>query len=186
MTATKTRHEMVRIIGNGAAGATVVNMAGTAAFYAEVTTAVYELRWMMLAVVALVAVDFVSGLTASVRLRGEDFRFSRAGRRTFGKLLEYFGYLLVGVAVGKGLEPLGLLGYVKVAALGLCFAVLFEVDSIAGHVCDLHGIKARFSIKRLFISLIKRKDKDLGEAVEDALETDGKEVENGTYGKKDS
>ena len=167
------------------AGGTTAMTVVPATFYSEVTTAVYELRWMMLAVVALVATDFITGLTASVRLRGDDFRFSRAGRRTVGKLLEYFGYLLLGVALGKGLEPLGL-EYVKAAAVGLCLAALFEVDSIAGHVCDLHGIKARFSIKRLFISLVKRKDKDLGEVVEDALETDGKEVENGTYGKKDS
>ena len=39
-----------------------------------------------------------------------------------------------------------------------------------GHVCALHGIKNKFSVKRFIIALIKRKDKELGEAVEDAME----------------
>lgn len=160
------------------AGGTLAMAAVPSTFYAEVTTAVYELRWMMLAVAALVAVDFVSGLAASVRLRGEDFRFSRAGRRTAGKLLEYFGYLLIGVAVGKGLEPLGAFTYLQLSAVCLGFAALWEVDSITGHICDLHGIRARFSIKKLLIALIKKRSKDVGEAVEAAM--DGKETTNET------
>ena len=158
-----------RLSAGGAVCTAIIGTVTTGPFYAELTSAVYDLRWMVLAVAVLVAVDFVSGLTASVRLKGEDFRFSRAGRRTLAKLIEYYGYLLVGVVLGKSLEPLGLLTHTQFAAVGLCAATLFEVDSIAGHVCDLHGIKARFSVKRLFISLIKRKDKDLGEAVEDAM-----------------
>lgn len=158
----------------GAVVAAITGTVATGSFYNEMTAAVYGLRWMVLAVAVLVAVDFVSGLTASVRLKGEEFRFSRAGRRTLAKLLEYYGYLLVGVTLGKSLEPLGLLDYVQFAAVGLCFAVLWEVDSIVGHICDLHGIKARFSLKRLFISLVKKKDRALGEAVEEAMEDDNK------------
>ena len=101
----------------GAASATVTAVVAANAFYAELTAAVYELRWMILAVVVLVVADFVTGLTASVRLKGEDFRFSRAGRRTGAKLLEYFGYLIIGVALGKGLEPLGMFTYMQFSAL---------------------------------------------------------------------
>lgn len=153
----------------GAASGTVTAVVAANAFYAELTAAVYELRWMILAVVVLVVADFVTGLTASVRLNGEDFRFSRAGRRTMGKLLEYFGYLIIGVALGKGLEPLGMFTYMQFSAVCLGFAALWEVDSIMGHICDLHGITAHFSIKKLLIALIKKKDKSLGEAVEEAM-----------------
>ena len=152
------------------ATATLTTVISANAFYSELTSAVYGLRWMILAIVVLVVTDFVAGLTASVRLKGEDFRFSRAGRRTCAKLLEYFGYLIIGVALGKGLEPLGMFTYMQFSAVCLCFAALWEIDSIMGHVCDLHGIKAHFSIKKLLIALIKKKDKGLADAVEEAIE----------------
>lgn len=154
----------------GTAAATAGAVVSVNAFYAELTAAVYELRWMVLAVVVLVAADFITGLTASVRVKGEDFRFSRAGRRTCAKLAEYFTYLVIGVTLGRGLEPLGLFTYLQSAAVGLGVAALWEIDSIMGHVCDLHGVKARFSIKKLFIALVKKKDKAVGEAVEEAME----------------
>ena len=58
------------------------------------------------------------------------------------------------------------------AAVGLGFGCLWEVDSIVGHVCVLHGVKSKFSIKRLIISLLKRKNKEVGEAIEEALKND--------------
>ena len=47
-----------------------------------------------------------------------------------------------------------------------------------GHVCELHGVKNRFSIKCLIIALIKKKDADMGDAVEEAW------GENDMYGKE--
>ena len=41
-----------------------------------------------------------------------------------------------------------------------------------GHVCALHGVQWKFSVKKLLIALIKRKSPDLGEAVEEAMEDD--------------
>lgn len=153
-----------------AAPLAVLNTVSVTAFYDEVVHAMYGLRWMLLAVAVLVAADFITGLTASVRIKGEDFRFSRAGRRTFGKLMEYYGYLILGVVLGKSvMEPLGVCGYVTCSAVFTAFAALWEADSILGHVCDLHGVKARFSVKRMLIYLIKSRDRGLGDAVEDAL-----------------
>lgn len=164
-----------------AAPLTVLNAMSVTAFYGEVTHAMYELRWMLLAVAALVAVDFITGLTASVRIKGEDFRFSRAGRRTFAKYIEYYGYLILGVVLGKSvMEPLGLCGYVTCSAVCTAFAALWEIDSILGHVCDLHGVRARFSVKRVIIFLIKSRDRRLGEAVEDVL--DGGDSDKGDNG----
>lgn len=141
----------------------------SAAFYSEIMDVLFELRWMILLITVLVISDFVLGLTASVRLRGEDFRFSRAGRRTSAKLMEHFQYLLWGLLLGKAIfEPLGLCGHVTACALAACLPVVWEADSIAGHICDLHGIKARFSIKRIIIRLIKRKIPEIGDAVEEA------------------
>lgn len=159
---------MTRTAANGAPSVVLGTM-GTMAFYHELQVAVYELRWMLLATVALVVVDFFTGLADSVKIKGEDFRFSRAGRRTFVKLIEYFGYLLIGLVVGKSItEPLGICDYVKCSAVVSLFAVAWEIDSIKDHVCRLHGIDNKISVKKLIISLLKSKNRDIGEAVEDA------------------
>ncbi len=139
------------------------------ALYTELMTALFELRWMVLLIAVMVISDFILGLTASVRLRGEDFRFSRAGRRTGAKLMEHYQYLLWGLLMGKAiLEPLCVCNYVTACAVFACLPVLWELDSIAGHICDIHGVKVRFSIKQLIIAIVKKKNPELGNAVEEA------------------
>ena len=158
-------------------GAVITSTAGAIGFYSEMLDAVYELRWMLLMTVLLVIVDFVTGLMDSVRKHGESFRFSRAGRRTFVKLIEYFAYLVLGVVIGKAIcEPLNVCTHVTSAAIAACFSLLWEFDSIKDHVCSLHGIEFRFSVKKLFVTFLKKKNSDLGEAVEEALsDTDSDE-----------
>lgn len=168
---------MTRTIVNiNGAPSVVLGTMGTMAFYHELQIVVYELRWLLLATVVLVCVDFFTGLADSVKIKGDDFRFSRAGRRTFVKLIEYFGYLLIGLVIGKGItEPLGICDYVKCSAVVSLFAVVWEIDSIKDHVCSLHGIENKISVKKLIISLLKRKSPDIGEAVEEAWEDKDKE-----------
>ena len=85
--------------------------------------------------------------------------------------MDYLTYLLVGALLGMAIfEPLGWTNHTTTAAVGLGFGCIWEMDSIVGHVCALHDIKNKFSVKRFIIALIKRKDKELGEAVEDAME----------------
>lgn len=48
------------------------------------------------------------------------------------------------------------------------------INSIIGHVCVLHGIDNKFSVKRFIIALLKKKDADIGEAVEDAWKDETK------------
>jgi len=145
------------------------------AFSQEAISVIYDLRWGLFLIVALIAADFWLGIAASLRRR-EEFRFSRAGRRTCNKFAEYFTFLVIGALLGLAIfEPLGVAGHVATAGVCLGMGCLFELDSIMGHVCDLHGIKSRFSIKRFLIALIKSKNADMGEAVEEAMEENGKE-----------
>lgn len=138
----------------------------------ECITAIYDLRWMIVLIVVLIVADFWFGLSESL-FRHEEFRFSRAGRRTCNKLVDYLTYLLLGAVIGLAIfEPLNITTHTVTAAVGLGFGCLWEVDSIVGHVCALHGVKTKFSIKRLIISLLKRKNKDVGEAIEEALKND--------------
>lgn len=142
---------------------------GTGAFSVEALDVLYDLRWMLILIVVLIVTDFWYGLSESLKKR-EHFRFSRAGRRTCNKFMDYIGYLLLGTFFGLGIfEPLHIADHVTTAAIGLGFGCVWEVDSIVGHVCALHGVKNKFSIKKFIISLLLRRNKDVGEAVEDAL-----------------
>lgn len=148
---------------------------GTGAFSVEALQVLYDLRWMLALIVVLIVADFWYGLSESLQKR-EHFRFSRAGRRTCNKFMDYVGYLLLGTFFGLGIfEPLGIATHVTTAAVGLAFGCVWEVDSIVGHVCALHGIRNRFSVKRFIISLLKKRNPDVGEALEETL-SDGVET----------
>lgn len=137
--------------------------------WTEAMTALFDLRWMLVLIVVLICADFWFGVSESLH-RHEHFRFSRAGRRTCNKAVDYITYLMLGSVLGLAIfEPLGWATHTTTAAVGLGLGCIWEVDSIVGHVCELHGVKNRISVKRLIIALIKQKDEDLGEAVEDAL-----------------
>ena len=89
----------------------------------------------------------------------------------YKRQVDYVTYLILGSVLGLAIfEPLGWANHVTTAAIGLGFGCIWEVDSIVGHVCALHGIKNTFSVKRLIIALIKRKNADIGEAVEEAMD----------------
>lgn len=138
----------------------------------EAMTALYDLRWMLVLIVVLIVADFWFGVSESLH-KHEHFRFSRAGRRTCNKAVDYVTYLILGSVIGLAIfEPLGWATHITTAAIGLGFGCVWEVDSIVGHVCELHGVKNKFSVKRLIIAIIKKKDADVGEAVEEVLEGD--------------
>lgn len=155
-------------------GSIAVNAGGVVvagALYAELIQVLYDLRWAVLFIMVLVFTDFWSGLTASVKVRKEDFRLSRALRRTVVKFLEYVNFIIFGLVLSKAcLIPFGIGDNNTGGAIGACLAMLIEFDSIYGHICDLHGIKNRISIKRFFVAWLKRKNEDAGEALEEALE----------------
>lgn len=158
---------MVNGMTASAGRAVVVGTMGT-----EALTALYDLRWMLVLIVVLIVADFWFGVSESLH-KHEHFRFSRAGRRTCNKAVDYVTYLILGSVIGLAIfEPLGWATHTTTAAIGLGFGCVWEIDSIVGHVCELHGVKKRFSIKRLIIAIIKKKDADVGEAVEEALEGD--------------
>ncbi len=127
------------------------------AFAGELLTVFYDMRWMIVAVLILVVADFWFGIRASLQ-RGAEFRFSRAGRRTCAKFIDYVNYLILGSVLGMAIfEPLSLAGHTEVAAAALALGCVWEVDSIVGHVCEIHGVKKRLSVKRLLIRLLKKR-----------------------------
>lgn len=142
-------------------------VAGAYSFIGEIKEVVFELRWMLAFIVVMIVADFVLGIIDSVVKRGEDFRFSRAGRRTVCKFIEYNSYLVVGFMLGIAiLQPVGICSYTISSICGLGIAIVFEFDSIMEHVCEIHGIKNKISIKRLLVGYIKKKYTTAGEIIE--------------------
>ena len=142
-------------------------VSGAYSFVGEIRSVVFELRWMLVFIVAMIIADFVLGIIDSVVKRGEDFRFSRAGRRTMCKFIEYNSYLVLGFGFGVAiLQPVGICSYTTSSMCGLGIAIVFEFDSIMEHVCEIHGIKNKVSIKRLLVGYIKKKYTTAGEIIE--------------------
>lgn len=154
---------------------TITTTAMQPVFFDEIRKVFFDLRWMLAFIVCLILADFWFGVSDSLYNK-EHFRFSRAGRRTCNKFCDYICYLMIGTFIGLAIfEPLNITNHIVTAALGLGLGCLWEIDSIVGHVCSLHGVTNKFSIKRFLISLIKRKNEDLGCAVEEGLKDSGKE-----------
>lgn len=141
----------------------------TVGILGECTQILYALRWMILLAIILVLSDLWFGLSAS-RLKNIEIRKSRAGRRTLNKIVDYICYILLGAVLGKAIgEPYGLDPIlVSITAMILCYC--FEIDSIYGHICEIHGITKRYSIWKILFKLLTFKFKDLSEAFKDMSE----------------
>lgn len=135
----------------------------------ECTQILYDLRWMILLAVILILSDLWFGISAS-RVHGIAIRKSRAGRRTLNKLVDYICYILLGVVIGKAIgEPYGVDSMVvSITVMILCYC--FEIDSIYGHICEIHGIKKQYSIWKIIFKLFTFKFSELGEAFRDMAE----------------
>ena len=150
-------------------------VAGAYSFIGEIKSVVFELRWMLVFIVVMIVADFVLGIIDSVVRRDEDFRFSRAGRRTMCKFIEYNSYLVLGFMLGIAiLQPAGICSYTASSMCGLGLAIVFEFDSIVEHICDIHGIDNKVSIKRLLVGYIKKKYHAAGEIIEEATKEEEK------------
>ncbi len=150
-------------------------VAGAYSFIGEIKNVVFELRWMLAFIVVMIVADFVLGIIDSVVKRGEDFRFSRAGRRTMCKFIEYNSYLVLGFMLGIAiLQPVGICSYTISSMCGLGMAIVFEFDSIMDHICVIHGIKNKISIKRILVGYIKKKYAAAGEIIEEVTNEEKK------------
>lgn len=150
-------------------------VAGAYSFIGEIKEVVFELRWMLAFIIVMIVADFVLGIIDSVVKRGEDFRFSRAGRRTMCKFIEYNSYLVLGFMLGLAiLQPAGICSYTISAMCGLGLAIVFEFDSIMEHICVIHGIKNKVSIKRLLVGYLKKKYNTAGELIEEISDEEKK------------
>lgn len=135
-------------------------------FVTEYAHTLVDLRWMIALGVILVIADFWFGISES-KQRKRKIRRSSACRKTLNKMVDYFLYITLGSLLGKalgeyyGLDPI----IISVSTIILCYA--FEIDSIYGHICAIHGIKKHYSIWKLIGMLLSLRFKAFGEQMRD-------------------
>lgn len=133
----------------------------------EIEQLIFDLRWLIALSFALIVADFWFGISES-KQKKKKIRKSKAFRRTFNKLVDYICYLMVAGLIGKAIgEPLGVSSITTAAAMML-LACAWELDSIYGHICYIHGFKQDYSIRKLIYGWFKRKSEAIGEAVDEA------------------
>lgn len=153
----------------------------------ELTAIISDARWLLAVIMVCVIADFRYGWGEShkrfsiARERGDKiemheykWRTSRALRRTVNKLVDYFIWVCLGMLVGWSiLRPLGV-DYMLGGIVATTIAVGCEAKSFIGHFIYLHGVKIEKKtvagfFKAFAVAFAKRKDKDIGEAIEEAL-----------------
>jgi hypothetical protein len=107
------------------------------------------LKWFALLGVVLIIADLRFGVQAA-KYRGERIRFSRAGRRTINKLVDYACWLFLAAAIDKAFIPFAiplLPGLVLLVVYG------FEINSCYSNYFESKGKH----IKIDFLGIFKKK-----------------------------
>lgn len=139
---------------------------GLVVFSNELTALIYDLRWAVMLCACLIVADLWLGLRSAIA-EGKQIRKSRALRRTANKFIDYVMYMLVASMVGMVIEQLGWWQHTNVALCGILLGCFCELESILGHWATLHGYT--FSLRGLLLRLIKRKDKELADALKEEI-----------------
>lgn len=151
-------------------GLSKIGVVASIPFVDEILNLLYDIRWLLLLGAVLILADLKTGIERS-KAQGKEVRKSKATRRTLNKVVDYVCLLLVasilGVAIG---EPLGL-DHMVVAVVIMAMICLTELDSIIQNYYEARGMKG-FSIRKVVISYIKKKNEDVGAALETTEENE--------------
>lgn len=123
----------------------------------------FPLRWFLILAGVLIVVDLRFGVKAA-QARGETIRFSRAGRRTINKMVDYLCWVMLAGTLGKAIgEPFGI---PLLPALVLLVVFGFEINSCFNNYFESKGRKMKVNIFDFF-----RKKTDIIDAKEEQDET---------------
>ena len=92
--------------------------------------------WMIVAI-PLIVLDLNFGIKAA-RFRGEQIRFSKAFRRTFGKTIEYAAWICFAATATLAF------GYKWIEVVVLGAVILNEVASVIGNYFESKGLKLKW------------------------------------------
>jgi len=101
----------------------------------------YPLRWFMLLAAVLILFDLRWGIGAAKK-RGEIIRFSKAGRRSINKAVDYFCWITIAGLITNLFETdINIYGIPVGQGLLLLFIFLFEINSCYSNYCEMRDIK---------------------------------------------
>lgn len=154
----------------------------------EALGAIIDLRWMLAAILLLMAIDTAYSYAEHVKdehrgVSTDKWSTSGALRRFGGKIGTYLSFLIIGCIVGLAFtEPVGLCDHVVTSAFGAGLGILCEIISIGGHYLHLRDIYVTLSptsfIKSLIVSYVEEKSARIGKTLEDELIIEHKNADN--------
>lgn len=143
-----------------------IGTASMGVFIGEISTLLWDMRWLMLLAGVLIIVDLWLGVHKSIS-NNVDIRASRALRRTMMKIADYLCVVILGAVVGKALgEPLGCSAIV-IAVVLMSIACLCELDSIISNWGEIKGVK--INVFKIILGLVGYKRKELREALKGTI-----------------
>lgn len=143
-----------------------IGTASMGVFIGEISTLLWDMRWLMLLAGVLIIVDLWLGVHKSIS-NNVDIRASRALRRTMMKIADYLCVVILGAVVGRALgEPLGCSAIV-IAVVLMSIACLCELDSIISNWGEIKGVK--INVFKIVLGLVGYKRKELGEALKGSI-----------------
>lgn len=165
-------------------GNTNTRLIGTSILGTELVTVIFDARWMLIALIICIIADFrygwgesslrhkkaleIGNLTLADKYK---WRTSRAVRRSVNKAIDYLVWISVGMTIGMAILPRLGIDYVFGGIAASIVAILCEGKSIIGHFIYLHGANIeertiKGFVKAFVVALIKRKNADIGDAIE--------------------
>lgn len=157
-----------------------------------------DVRWMLALILLCVIADFRFGWGESHKRYNEavkagdtvladkyKWHTSRAWRRSINKVMDYVVWVTMGMLLGMvTLKPFGIdYTFGGVAATAI-IVFLCELPSACGHFFYLHGVHVEQRtlmgfIRAFAVAWARRKDPDIGESLEEAIEKSEHVEENG-------
>lgn len=148
----------------------------------EAIVVIQDCRWQIMLCVIAIIVDLwwaysehkyhVSKLPLDIQDKERaKWRKSKAIRKSSMKLVDYMSLLLIGMVIGLAFcEPYGLANHTQCAACGVMIGVTSDLLSCVGHFCVVREITiSRKSVSKFLIALIKKRNEDIGEALEETM-----------------
>ena len=179
----KQKRFMVEEVGNTGTRAT-----GILLFGGELSTMLFDMRWMLLLIGVLIIADYRLGCEESkmhyldAKAKGNEllceqnkFRRSRARRKTANKFIDYMIYVIVGISFGKALLPQLHLDYIWGGWVATAIiAILIELPSSLGHFFYVRGVIVKKKtiegfLRAFFVALVKKKSDNVGNALEEGF-----------------
>ena len=122
-------------------------VAATSVFFVGMLEFLAPLKWFALLGVTIILADLRFGVDAAV-YRGEKICFSRAGRRTLNKMVDYACWLLLSAGVNRAIAPE--LGMPLLPALILLVIYGFEINSCFANYFESRGKKYKVDVFSFF------------------------------------